>query len=627
MADCNGGGSNKKKNRNMILVLLLCTVLLFTHALAGSWANAVTVDDQRAPDCDPSQIFCHKLRTYNTWVAPQDSITSVPDLLGGPYAGSNVSVGGYVIKTPADLFAGMSFVANGSTTGELSINFNLDNDPALSLICPNGQTGMKMITEPLSCLRRVGINILNPQCALDVDDTICVNGVPIGGQNLPLAWYYQIDQNSPCNTTNVQEYFTPSAIDQVTTEAIDTVFVGYQGGAIAFSVDNTTANFGDCRGVNAVDFQVSRIASTQVASGPRSFIAGGRENTASGEDTFVHGRNNIASNLYSSVLGSWSSNVTGPVSTIIASVASIVSGTYSAAVGCNNCVISGSQSVAHGGHNQLSGGSSLVSGQFNDVSVTNSIVAGTLNTFGSLAGVSMFGIGQNINITATTGAGGLKGSIFAGLGIAVTASTPLPTIDGPMYVFGRYNDPDNAGITIAARAFTIGDGTDDSTRSNLFSILTNGDVHTKFGGTYVTGGADFQEYFEHAEGPVRLPMGTTVKILDDGMFRKANPGEIPDGVVSRRGGVLGNSDGHHWVGKYVMDDDTGKIKMKDGHRVISDKYDPSKPYIPREARAEWHTIGLVGQCEVLDGSPVDPRWVPMPRKAGARPGTTWYLIK
>lgn len=561
MADCNGRSGEEK--RNMLLVLFLCTVLLLAPAHAGSWANAVTVDDQRAPDCDPAEVFCHKLRTYNTWVAPQDSIASVPDLVGGPYAGSNVSVGGYVIKTPADLFAGMSFVANGSTTGELSINFNLDNDPALSLICPNGQTGMKMVTEPLSCLRRVGINILNPQCALDVDDTICINGVPIAGQDLPIAWYYQIiNQTSSCTDTNLppnthlQQYFTPSIIDIVTTEAADTVFIGYQGGAIAFATSNSTSSFGDCRGLNAVDFQTARTFSSQVASGSRSFIGAGFANTASG--------------------------------------------TASVTLGGQNNIAEADRSVAGGANNNVQSTDSIC------VGVSNQLSSGGVQN-------AVFGGGNTLNRSY---------SLLAGQGLTDPTDQTYPFVS-----FGKYNEPNVAGITTGIRMFTIGDGTSPAARSNLFSITDVGDVYTKFGGTYVTGGADFQEFFEHAEGPVKLPIGTTVKILEDGMFRKAQQGEIPDGVISRRGGVLGNSDSHHWVGKYVMDDDTGKIKMEDGKRVISDKYDPSRPYIPREARDEWHTIGLVGQCEVLDSSPVDPRWVPMPRKAGARPGTTWYLIK
>jgi hypothetical protein len=44
---------------------------------------------------------------------------------------------------------------------------------------------------------------------------------------------------------------------------------------------------GNARGAQAVDLQSARNASTQVASGTHSFIAGGRSNTASGANSFV----------------------------------------------------------------------------------------------------------------------------------------------------------------------------------------------------------------------------------------------------------------------------------------------------------------------------------------------------
>lgn len=521
--------------------------------------------------------------------------------LGGPYPGSNQSMGGFVLNTPAGLSAGMNFVADFNSTGNLSINFNLDNDPALSLTCVNGQTGIKMTTLPGSCKRRVGINTLNPQCDLDVNSTICVNGAPIFGQDLPLAWYYSISSFSPCNTTRVQQYFTPKAIDQVTTQGIDTVFVGYQGGAIAFTVNNNTASFGDCRGTNAVDFQVIRAASSQVASGVGAFIAGSGQCTASGTRSVA-----------------------------IGSATSVASSTSSVSLGCTGCQNSGGNSVVIGTNVINSGLRSLVVGSAINSGVVSSVISGDQHTIsgGSNSG-EMFisGFGINLNFASQN-----YGSSFLGIGLKVTVNTTfscgLTPSYCPMMIIGRYNDPDNIGITTAPRMFTIGDGGDDTTRSNLFSVLSNGDVHTKLGGTYVTGGADYGEYLESEQGPKRLPIGTTIKITDEGKFRVAVAGEIPDGVISRRGGFLGNSDNHHWVGKYELDEYTGKIKLdRDGNKVLSKGYDPTKPYIPRSERPEWHTIGFVGQCEVLIGAPVSPNWIPMHRKSGALKGTKWYFIK
>lgn len=574
------------------LFLLLVLVTVVKAGLWDGFRDTVGASGERLVVPPSPDVYAPII--YNT-------VSSKEHLVGGPYAGSNVSMGGFVTKTGAGLLAGMNIVADFNVTGNLSINFNLDNDPALSLTCANGQTFMKATSVPGSCKRRVGINLLNPQCTLDVDDTICINGVPINtnttGPYIPIAWYYQIDE-SPCISTAIQQYFTPSAIDQAAARAVDTVFVGYQGGAIAFATDNTTASYGDCRGAHAVDFQYSRSLSSQVASGPGSFIAASQSCTAS----------NTASSA-------------------ISSLSSVASAIGSVVIACGTCTNSGTRSLLLGTSNTNSGAQSIVFGNTITSASPNSLISGAGHSTTALQR-TLIASGMSHSLDA---ASIVNGGIFAGIGLKTTVNTTFScgaSTECPMAIFGRYNAPDDIGITTAPRVFAIGDGTSDSSRSNLFSILSNGDVHTKLGGTYITGGADFQEYFEHELGPVKLPIGTTVKITEEGMIRKAQPGEHPDGVVSRRGGVLGNSDNFEWVGKYEMDDDTGKIKVdKNGQKVLSKHYDPKRRYISREERPEWHTIGLVGQCEVLDGSVVSPNWVPMPRKPKARPGTKWYLIK
>lgn len=52
---------------------------------------------------------------------------------------------------------------------------------------------------------------------------------------------------------------------------------------------------GNARGSRAVDFQQNRTNDTEVASGDGSFVAGGSDNTASGENSFAHGSGCTAS--------------------------------------------------------------------------------------------------------------------------------------------------------------------------------------------------------------------------------------------------------------------------------------------------------------------------------------------
>ena len=46
-------------------------------------------------------------------------------------------------------------------------------------------------------------------------------------------------------------------------------------------------------------------------------------------------------------------------------------------------------------------------------------------------------------------------------------------------------------------------------------------------------------------------------------------------------------------------------------RKINASYDPDQPYIARDDRPEWVTVGLVGKLRMRKGQPVDPRWIKM----------------
>ncbi|MCC6718391.1 MAG: hypothetical protein IT555_10955, partial [Acetobacteraceae bacterium] len=67
-------------------------------------------------------------------------------------------------------------------------------------------------------------------------------------------------------------------------------------GALMTAVPNSAATGGNARGANAVDWQTSRSAAAQVASGAGATIAGGTLNTASGSGaTVIGGSGNVAS--------------------------------------------------------------------------------------------------------------------------------------------------------------------------------------------------------------------------------------------------------------------------------------------------------------------------------------------
>lgn len=74
-------------------------------------------------------------------------------------------------------------------------------------------------------------------------------------------------------------------------------------GAFSLTPPDGTVAGGNRRGAGAVDLQMVRTGATQVASGPRSLIAGGQGNTASGDRSMAIGSNNTSSGLRSGTFG------------------------------------------------------------------------------------------------------------------------------------------------------------------------------------------------------------------------------------------------------------------------------------------------------------------------------------
>lgn len=104
---------------------------------------------------------------------------------------------------------------------------------------------------------------------------------------------------------------------------------------------------GNARGASASDFQCLRVIATQVASGARSFIAGGEENTASAVGAFAAGKGTLASGAQSTALGE----------------ATTASGLRSLAGG-NATLASAPNAVALGDSSQATGSGSFATGSW-----------------------------------------------------------------------------------------------------------------------------------------------------------------------------------------------------------------------------------------------------------------------
>jgi autotransporter adhesin len=123
---------------------------------------------------------------------------------------------------------------------------------------------------------------------------------------------------------------------------------------------------GNARGVDAVDLQPARLAVTQVASGNNSTIAGGRNNTASGQGAVAAGETNVASGADAVAMGAGNT----------------ASGQSAVAFGSNNIASADDVTVAGGSNNQSTKNRASVGGGSNNVAsgFSSTVGGGISNT-------------------------------------------------------------------------------------------------------------------------------------------------------------------------------------------------------------------------------------------------------
>ena len=152
---------------------------------------------------------------------------------------------------------------------------------------------------------------------------------------------------------------------------------------------------GNARAIWSTDWQRERTADTQVASGTRSVIAGGRRNTASNLGSAVLGGSqntssgsystigggilNTASNQYTFIGGGSTNTASGLFASVLGGLSNVAAANYSTASGRqNNISSSGTNAVIAGGvlNSAVSDATSIGGGRENVASGTNSTVGG-----------------------------------------------------------------------------------------------------------------------------------------------------------------------------------------------------------------------------------------------------------
>jgi len=197
-----------------------------------------------------------------------------------------------------------------------------------------------------------------------------------------------------------------------------------------------------------------------------------------------------------------------------------------------------------------------------------------------------------------------------------------------LHVLGTYNKKSEGNVTAFSatnNAFVIGNGSNDSSRSNAFRVTFDGKSYglSAFNST----GADYAEYFEWKDGNPdnedRIGLFVT---LDGDKIRIANPDDdYIVGIISGNQSIIGNACEDSWNDMYIRDEfdrlqyedvevekeelvlneETGEIETKtktvtEKHIKLNPDYDPNMEYLPRSERKEWGVVGMLGQIKVRD---------------------------
>ena len=260
----------------------------------------------------------------------------------------------------------------------------------------------------------------------DKDDTIAVLG-DIGNIT---GFVGSVNSTAPNDTVNVSQLL----VDVTSTDG-NMVLRPKGNGGILVNIPDNTATGGNVRGTGAIDFQFSRTAATQVASGTNAAIYGGSKNTASANDSIV---------------------VSGEENSAISAQALVVAGRLNTSSAGNAGVVCGVQNTAGGSRSFVGGGQlndvqtqdgCILGGNTNLVNGTRAaIVAGRLNEING--GVDNFIGGGDTNIIESGGDGCV---IVGGTDNTINTNSPHSMILG-----GEGNEL-NQDLGVALGSFCLGE--------------------------------------------------------------------------------------------------------------------------------------------------------------------------
>ena len=406
---------------------------------------------------------------------------------------------------------------------------------------------------------------LPPQTTGDANKVLAADGAGSVNWTTPYSGLSNWIESSYTYSGKEGAKFTSSS----TTTNVDVVLQPKGTGAIIAAEPDGSNVGGISRGDYAVDLQLKRNGSGDVASGNYSVLSGGYINQAAGTYSVVSGGAMNKATGYNSSIGGgisntssyYSSHIGGGESNVSSGRRSFVGAGYINTASGDNSVIGGGQentasqstSTIGGGYKNATSGisatvggggqntagntySTVGGGGANSASSSYSTVAGGYQNIAGASSATVVGGRQNNATGGGAVAGGYlntaSGSYSAVFGNSNTAHDYAETVLGTYATLATGNQTSFADDN---RLFAIGNGTS-TTPSNAFTILNNG--NTNIGGLLTING-------NGTDASITLPSdrGTSGQVLTTDGNGNASWANTSVGALSQGKIYVGNSTG------------------------------------------------------------------------------------
>jgi len=313
------------------------------------------------------------------------------------------------------------------------------------------------------------------------------------------AWGAQIEIGSVVNTyiptTTTAVYGTPtlsfSGVSTIGLQSDGSLYVSPAGtGALQAQATTSSATGGNARGANAVDFQTSRTAATQVASGSASVVGGGQNNTAGVLNSTVGGGlNNTISGGYGTISGGYNNSVSN--------------GGFNFIGGGNSNTNNGTTAVLVGGSTNTSSGLyNFIGGGFTNSATASAAVTTQSATMNATTAVTLSGSNANIKvgqyITGTSIAGDTYVAAISGTSLTLSkvasgSSTSTLSFYTPHgVVVGGGNNQATGSYSFIGGGGNAGTASQRNLASGDWSFIGGGKNNTASGlGSVIAGGGTF----------------------------------------------------------------------------------------------------------------------------------------